>query len=118
MSAPVLTEAPAELPYDAFLIGQAHGVFDHAKSAEWPEPDRKAIGGAFLDLGAALKAYWDLRNGIVPAWFPGMTPGPEGFARALRMAAENAWEKAEELTRAELISQDRMAALSGEGETL
>ena len=111
MSAPTLIEvtpdeAPAELPYDAYLIGQAHGAFDHAKSVEWPEAARKVIGGAFLDLGAALKAYWDLRNGIVPAWFPGMTPGPEGFAKALRMAAENAWEKAEEL--------ERMAALSGE----
>jgi len=116
MTAPTLTEAPAELPYDAFLIGQALEVFTRARTAEWPEPDRKAIGGAFLDLGAAMKAYWDLRNGIVPAWFPGMTPGPEGFAKALRMAAENAWEKAEELARVELIAQHRMAAMSGEGE--
>jgi hypothetical protein len=113
MTAPAITEAPAELPYDAFLIGQAYEVFDRAKDVEWPEPSDKAIGNAFLDLGAALKAYWDLRNGIVPAWFPGMAPGPEGFAKALRMAAENAWEKAEELVRAE-----QMAALSGsEGET-
>ena len=116
MTATVITEAPAELPYDAFLIGQAYDVFTRAKGVEWPEPSDKAIGGAFLDLAQALKAYWDLRNGIVPAWFPGMTPGPEGFAKALRMAAENAWEKAEELARVELIAQHRMAAMSGEGE--
>ncbi len=46
----------------------------------------------------ALRDYRWLLDGIVPAWFPGMRPGPEGFASALRLAADRAWEAAEEVT--------------------
>ena len=103
-------------PYDAMLAADAHGIFTRAKDIAWPEPGRRAIGNAVWDLAISLRDYWNLRNGIVPAWLPGITAGPDGLAKCLRMAAEHAWEDAGEVTR--LIGEhcgDKAAAyVSGE----
>jgi len=86
-------------PYDAMLAREAHQVFTRAKSRalEWPEQHARVIGNAVWDLGISLKHYWDLRNGIVPAWLPGIIACPEGFALCYRMAAEQAREDADEV---------------------
>jgi hypothetical protein len=92
----ITTEAPA-LSYDAELIAGAQAVFTRARGLDWPEDSRKAIGTVVYDLAKLLKAYHDLRNGIVPPWFPGMLAGHEGFMQALRFAAEDAAERASDL---------------------
>ncbi len=76
-------------------IAEARAVFTAARTAEWPEAARLELGGAGEALAVALRDYHCLVNGIVPPWFPGMTPGPEGKAAALRLAADRAWEAAE-----------------------
>lgn len=90
MTSPAIT-----LTAGAEVIAEAQAVFARVRNTEWPEHVRSALGIAGPDLAEALKHYHDLTNGIVPPWFPGMKPGPEGFAAALRLAADNAWEKAE-----------------------
>jgi len=105
------------LPYDALLISQAHEVFTRAKSVGWSEPGREDIGTAVMGLAGALKRYWDLRNGIVPPGSLGIPAGREGFARALRAAAEDAWEAADEVEAIREHCGTGMAALTGgEGE--
>ena len=99
----VLLDALAEadaLPYDAMLATDAHGVYARAMAVQWPDPGRRVIGNAMLDLAEALKRYWNLRNGIVPRYLPGIEAGPEGFAKALRMVAEETWEAAGDVTEA------------------
>lgn len=93
----ITAEAPAELSYDAQLITEAQAVFTRARGLDWPEDSRKAIGEAVYDLAKLLTAYHDLRNGIVPAWFPGIIAGHEGFMQALKFAAEDAAERASDL---------------------
>ncbi len=88
------------IPYDAMLAAEAQEVFTRAKSREWPEPGRTAIMNAAWDLGMALKRYHDLRHGLVPRYLPGIEAGPAGFAKALRMVAEEAWEAAGDVTEA------------------
>lgn len=109
-----IAEADAQ-PYDTYLITQAHGVFTRAKSAEWPEPGRRAIGNAVLDLAEALKRYSDLRNGFVPRYLPGIKAGPEGFTEALQMLAEGAWEAAGDVTEAigKYCDEETAALVSG-----
>jgi len=85
-------EAPA---YDAELAAEAQAAYSAAREAGWPG-ETAALA---MPAAAALKEYRDLVHGIVPAWFPGIKAGPEGFRRALYAAAENAFEKAEELAR-------------------
>jgi len=86
-------------PYDAMLAGDARGVYARAKNIPWTGEPARAIGDAVLDLAVALKHHRELRCGIVPAWIPGITAGPDGLAKCLRMAAERAWEAAGEVTR-------------------
>ena len=112
------TVTPDVIPYDHLLAIQAHGVFARAKTVEWPDPARRLIGNAVLDLAEALKSYWDLRNGIVPPGSLGIPAGREGFEKALRAAAEDAWEAAEKVL--EVIGEHcrpKLAAwVTGEGE--
>ena len=98
MSITTEAAATAEIPYDVLLITQAQGVFTRARSAEWPEPGRRVIGNAVLDLDGALNRYSELSNGIVPAGIARMPAGATGFTAALRSAAEDAWEAAGEVT--------------------
>ena len=81
-------------------IAEAQAVFPRAKaiSPEWPDAGRKAIGIAVWDLAVALRRYYDLRCGIVPRWCPGIDMRSGGLAAVLRMAADDAWEAAEEVT--------------------
>ena len=79
----------------ADTIAEAQAVFTAARAAEWPDSARPALGDAGEGLAVALRDYHRLCNGIVPPWFPGMRPGPEGKAAALRLAADRAWEAAE-----------------------
>ena len=88
----VLLDALAEadaLPYDAMLATDAHGVYARAMAVQWPDPGRRVIGNAMLDLAEALKRYHDLGNGVGPAW---------RSAKVLRMAAEETWEAASDVT--------------------
>jgi len=91
MTAATLTPAGAE------VITEAQAVFTRARTTEWPEHVSRALGDPGSALALALKQYHDLERGIVPPWFPGMRPGPEGKATALRLAADNVWERAEEV---------------------
>ena len=93
-----MTAATITRPAGAQTIEEAQAVFTRARTAEWPEDAQRKIGGTVLDLATALKRYHDLTNGIVPPWCPGITPGPEGFAAVLRIAADDAWEAAEHVT--------------------
>lgn len=94
----ITTEAAAgELSYDAQLIAGAQAVFTRARELDWPDDARKAIGEAVYDLAKLLATYHDLRNGIVPAYFSGMLAGHEGFMQALKFAAEDAAERAQDL---------------------
>ena len=89
MTATITRHAGAE------VIAEAQAVFAAARAAEWPDSAQPALGNAGEGLAVALRDYHNLCNGIVPAWFPGMRPGPEGKAAALRLAADRAWEAAE-----------------------
>jgi hypothetical protein len=87
----------ATLTYDEGLAAEAAETLRRSYALTWPEGSTGAITETIRDLAVALKGYRDLRNGIVPEGFPGMAPGPEGFASALRYAAEGADEIAQEL---------------------
>ncbi len=86
---------------------EARQVLSRAKAAyPWPDGDREAIVSAVRDLSRALKRWYDLRNGIVSALFPGMRPG--GRDDALRLAADDAWTASEEVR--ELTGENIVAA--------
>jgi hypothetical protein len=95
------TEAPApEATYEAGVIASATATYTRAMAvfAADPEWDREeTVRDCFWDLAIRLRRYHDLCRGIVPAWFPGIKAGPEGYAAALRHAADYAAETAQEL---------------------
>ena len=91
-----MTAATEALSYEASLIAEAQAVFTRARLLPGWDHD-EFVRDCFWDLAAGLKRYHDLCRGIVPAWFPGMPAGPEGFAKALKHAAESADETAQEL---------------------
>jgi hypothetical protein len=107
-----MTATTEDIAYDLVVAAEAQAVWDRARDTLWPEDTRQAVYAAFWALGGALKAHRNLRCGIVPPWFPGMPAGPEGFAMALRMAADEAAEMAGEL--AELLPADGTTSDHGE----
>jgi hypothetical protein len=111
MSAPALAGTGTEA-----VIARAREVLNRALNCEWP-PDpaaREAVRDALWFLTDSLKAFQDLRRGIVApdSEFPGLEPGPEAFAEALARLASDAGGDADELERV----MEQHGALSGEGE--
>jgi hypothetical protein len=99
------------------VITRAREVLNRALDCEWPSDPaaREAVRDALWFLADSLKAYSDLRCGIVApdSEFPGLEPGPEAFAEALAKVASDAGKDADELIR--VMGQHGVAAQSGEG---
>jgi hypothetical protein len=105
-------------PAGSEVIEEARETFRHARatSSQWPAVSWDANVAALRALGVALKRWDDLRCGIIPPWLTGFEPGAEGLGKALRQAADYAWDAAEDVC--ELIGENEMAAAAaGDGGT-
>ena len=82
-------------------ITRGWAVHRRACQAEWPEQGGRAIAVTLTDLHDALDLYSLILNGIIhPAWeWPELENEPEAFDLALKKAAQDVGEWADEMVR-------------------